>query len=82
MSEAQTISERLRDHIADFFGVQHAVITPEAKIEDFGADSLDIIEFTLIVEEEFGIDCIADEEVEKWKTVADIEKFITEETSA
>ncbi|MGL5255053.1 MAG: acyl carrier protein [Brevinema sp.] len=44
-------------------------------IEDLGADSLDIVDFVMAMEEEFGID-IPDEEAQKIKTVKDAVDFI------
>lgn len=44
-------------------------------IEDLGADSLDIVDFVMALEEEFGVD-IPDEEAQKIKTVKDAVDFI------
>ena len=44
-------------------------------IEDLGADSLDIVDFVMAMEEEFGVD-IPDEEAQKIKTVKDAVDFI------
>jgi acyl carrier protein len=46
-----------------------------AFIEDLGADSLDIVELVMKMEEEFGIE-IPDEEAEKIKTVNDVVEYI------
>jgi acyl carrier protein len=51
-------------------------VTPEAKfIEDLGADSLDIVELVMALEEEFGSE-IPDEQAEKLLTVGDVVKYI------
>ena len=51
-------------------------IKPEAKfIEDLGADSLDIVELVMALEEEFGTE-IPDEEAEKLQTVGDVARFV------
>jgi acyl carrier protein len=51
-------------------------ITPTASfIEDLGADSLDIVELVMQMEEEFDLD-IPDEDAEKMKTVGDVVKYI------
>lgn len=54
------------------------VVTPEKRlIEDFGFDSLDMVELVISLEEDFNIE-ILDEEAMKWKTVDDIEKYLEE----
>ena len=51
-------------------------ITEESRlIEDLGADSLDIMEMLMVLEEEFGIS-ILDEEVEQMKTIAGVVKVV------
>jgi acyl carrier protein len=52
--------------------VQPAQLTLDAKIqEDLGADSLDVIEIVMAVEERFGV-CVGDAEAEKVSTVGDL----------
>lgn len=52
--------------------VQPSQLTLDAKIqEDLGADSLDIIEIVMAVEERFGV-CVGDDEAEKVSTVGDL----------
>jgi len=56
--------------------VDKAEVTPDAVfIDDLGADSLDLVELIMAMEEEFGFE-IADEEAEKLRTVGDVIKFI------
>lgn len=43
---------------------------------DLGFDSLDIVEFTMDVEQKFGID-IADEDAERWKSVGDVKGYLS-----
>ncbi|MDD4110635.1 MAG: acyl carrier protein [Clostridia bacterium] len=51
-------------------------IKPESKlVEDLGADSLDMVEMLMTLEDQFGI-TISDEEAVNIKTVSDITKFI------
>jgi len=53
-------------------------VTPEAKfVEDLGADSLDIVELIMALEEEFGIE-VPDEQAEKLLTVGDVTKYVEE----
>lgn len=72
-----TFSEdRLKEIIAKELEVEVKQLTPEAKfIEDLGADSLDIVELVMALEEEFGID-IPDEDADKLKTVGDALNYL------
>jgi acyl carrier protein len=75
MSE-KTIEQRVKDIIVEQLGVKADQVTPEAKfIEDLGADSLDIVELIMALEEEFGYE-IPDEEAEKLLNVGDVTKYI------
>ncbi len=72
-----TFSEdRVREIIAKELEVDVKQITSEAKfIEDLGADSLDIVELVMALEEEFGLD-IPDEDADKLKTVGDAMNYL------
>jgi acyl carrier protein len=67
-----TFSEdQVKEIIAKELEVGIQQLTPEAKfIEDLGADSLDIVELVMALEEKFGLD-IPDEDADKLKTVGD-----------
>jgi len=70
------IDQRVRDIIVEQLGVKPDQVTPEAKfIEDLGADSLDIVELVMALEEEFGLD-IPDEDADKLKTVGDAMNYL------
>ena len=72
----KSIADRIKDIIVEQLGVNADQINPEAKfIEDLGADSLDIVELIMALEEEFGTE-IPDEEAEKLQTVGDVAKYI------
>lgn len=72
-----SIEKRVKSIIADQLGVTDDKITPESKfIEDLGADSLDIVELIMAMEEEFGTE-IPDEEAEKILTVGDAINYVT-----
>ncbi|MDE3068765.1 MAG: acyl carrier protein [Verrucomicrobiota bacterium] len=72
------IDIRVRDIIVEQLGVKPDQVTPEAKfVEDLGADSLDIVELIMALEEEFGIE-VPDEQAEKLLTVGDVNKYIEE----
>ena len=72
-----TFSEdRVKEIIAKELEVDVKQITPEAKfIEDLGADSLDIVELVMALEEEFSLD-IPDEDADKLKTVGDAMNYL------
>jgi acyl carrier protein len=72
-----SVEERVRTIICDQLAVeQEKVVTTASFIDDLGADSLDIVELVMTMEEEFDLD-IPDEDAEKMKTVDDVVKYIT-----
>jgi acyl carrier protein len=74
--------ERAREIIAKELEVEAKQLTPEAKfMEDLGADSLDIVELVMALEEEFGID-IPDEDADKLKTVGDAMEYLKSHATA
>ena len=71
-----TIEQKVKNIIADQLGVGEEEIKPAASfIEDLGADSLDIVELVMAMEEEFEVE-IPDEEAENIKTVQDAINYI------
>ena len=74
--------ERVKEIIAKELEVDVKQLTPEAKfIEDLGADSLDIVELVMELEEAFGID-IPDEDADKLKSVGDALNYLKTQTAA
>lgn len=72
----KTTEQRVKEIIVEQLGVNADQVTPEAKfVEDLGADSLDIVELVMALEEEFGKE-IPDEQAEKLLTVGDVIKYI------
>ncbi|MBI3186177.1 MAG: acyl carrier protein [Myxococcales bacterium] len=70
------IETKVKSIIADQLGVGEDEIKPESSfIEDLGADSLDIVELVMAMEEEFEVE-IPDEEAENIKTVGDAINYI------
>ena len=70
------IEAKVKNIIADQRGVGEDEIKPESSfIEDLGADSLDIVELVMAMEEEFEVE-IPDEEAENIKTVGDAINYI------
>ena len=70
------VFEKFVEILADQLDVDKDTITPETKIaEDLNADSLDVVEMLMAVEDEFNIE-IPDEEIENFKTVNDVVEYI------
>jgi len=69
-------AERVKDIIVKQLGVKPEEVTDDASFtDDLGADSLDLVEVVMALEEEFGAQ-IPDEDAEKIKTVGDAVKYI------
>jgi acyl carrier protein len=72
-----TIEQKVKNIIADQLGVgEDEIKITSSFIEDLGADSLDIVELVMAMEEEFEVE-IPDEEAENIKTVQDAVNYIT-----
>ncbi len=73
-----TVAEKVKKMIVEQLEVNESEVVPEAKfIDDLGADSLDIVELVMALEDEYGIE-IPDEDAEKIETVGDAIKYIEE----
>jgi acyl carrier protein len=71
------VEQRVREIVAEQLERDvNEVVNTASFIDDLGADSLDIVELVMKMEEEFGIE-IPDEEAEKIKTVNDVIQYIT-----
>jgi acyl carrier protein len=71
------VDQRVREIVAEQLERDVNEVTKTASlIDDLGADSLDVVELVMKMEEEFGIE-IPDEEAEKIKTVNDVIQYIT-----
>jgi acyl carrier protein len=74
----EEIFDKVKEIIVDQLGVEEDEVTPESSfIDDLGADSLDIVELIMALEEEFGME-IPDDEAEKISTVNDAVEYIRE----
>ena len=75
-----SIEERLKEMIIKQFGVSESAVTLESSfVNDLGADSLDIVELVMELEDAFDLS-IPDEDAEKMQTVGDAVKYINEHT--
>ncbi|MFB0917514.1 MAG: acyl carrier protein [Clostridiaceae bacterium] len=70
------VFEKISEIIADKLGLSADEIKMDSSFEDLGADSLDIVELIMAIEDEFGIQ-VSDEEAEKAKTVGDVVNYIS-----
>ena len=75
---SEEIFEKIKNIIIEQLQVSEATVTEEASfIDDLGADSLDLVELIMALEEEFGIE-IPDADAEKVVTVGDVVSYIKE----
>lgn len=80
MAEAN-MDERLRKVIAEQLGVDESRVVPSASFtDDLDADSLDLVELIMSLEEEFGV-TIPEEEAEKITTVGDAENYLRQQAA-
>jgi acyl carrier protein len=71
-----SIDEKVKNIIIEQLGVSADEVVPEASfVDDLGADSLDLVELVMVLEEEFGKE-IPDEDAEKIQTVQDATNYI------
>lgn len=71
-----SVEKRVKEIVAEQLGKDEAEVKSESSfIDDLGADSLDIVELVMAMEDEFGIE-IPDEDAEKIKTVKDVADYI------
>lgn len=77
MAENAVIESRVKQIIVRQLGVKENEVAKEKSfVDDLGADSLDIVELVMAMEDEFGFE-IPDEEAENIRTVGDAVKYIS-----
>ncbi len=75
------IEERVKEAILDQLNITEEEYSPEASfIDDLGADSLDIVELLMALEDEFGIE-IPDEDLVKIVTIQDVVDYIKQKVN-
>ena len=74
------VFEKVRQILCDQLDLEEDKVTMDSDIvEDFEADSLDVVDLVMSLEDEFGIE-IPDEEIENIKTVGDVVRYIEDNT--
>ena len=75
------LEDRIKEIIVEQLGVSAEEVVPEASfIDDLGADSLDIVELVMALEEEWGLE-IPDDDAEKIQTIQDAINYVQERES-
>ena len=70
------IFEKIAGLLSELFGVEADSITMDTSFEDLGADSVDIVELSMGLEEEFGIEEMSEDDVAAIKTVGDLVHYL------
>lgn len=77
MSTNNDIFETVREMVVDRFGVQEDKVSREMTFEDLGADSLDVVELVMELEDQFNIQ-FDDERIEQLANIGDAVAYISE----
>ena len=78
----EEVFERVKEVLTEQLGIEESEITEEASFqEDLDADSLDLVELIMELEEQFGME-IPDEEAEKITTVEEAVDYVSEHQAA
>ncbi len=73
------VFEKLSKMIADHFGIEADTVTMDTSfVEDLNADSIDIMDLMMSVEDEFGLEEVEESAMEGIKTVGDVVGYISE----
>ncbi len=72
------VFERIREIICDQLDLEEDKVTMDSDImEDFEADSLDVVDLVMSIEDEFGLE-VPDDQIENFRTVGDAVRYIEE----
>jgi len=73
---ANDLSDRIQSIVAEQLGVESADVMKDASIlDDLGADSLDVVELVMTLEEAFDIE-VPDDVVEELRTIGDVQRYV------
>ena len=70
------IFEKIAALLAEQFGVEADTITMDTSFEDLGADSVDIVELSMALEEEFDLEEMQDDDLSGISTVSDLVRYL------
>ena len=72
------VFERIREIICDQLDLEEDKVTMDSDImEDFEANSLDVVDLVMSIEDEFGLE-VPDDQIENFRTVGDVVRYIEE----
>ncbi len=75
------VYEKIVEKICNQFGLEPETIHEDTSfVDDLGADSLDVVELTIELEEEFGMGEVAEEDLKKIRTVGDLAEYVKAHT--
>ncbi len=78
----EAVTEKVTSIIIEQLSVDKESVVPEANLlDDLGADSLDVVELVMALEEESGIE-VPDDDVENIRTVKDVAEYVAARTEA
>ena len=76
------VESKVKEIIVQQLGVDAEKVTPEASfVDDLGADSLDVVELVMALEDEFDVD-IPEDDAQKIQTVGDAVRFLEEKSGS
>jgi acyl carrier protein len=79
---SDSLKEQIRGLVSEQLGVDAAELSSESNIlEDLGADSLDVVELVMAIEEAFDIE-VPDEDAETMRTLGDVERYVSGRVAA
>ena len=72
------VFEKIRDIISEQFALDGSTITEETRfVEDLGADSLDVVELIMSLEDAFSMPEVSEEDIRSIQTVGDLTRYVT-----
>jgi len=79
---SEALKDRIRGLVCEQLGVDAAELRSESDIlDDLGADSLDVVELVMAIEETFDIE-VPDEDAEGMRTLGDVERYVSARVAA